>query len=255
MANVDSIHLDRLGEVSIKEQAGEIVEIVRGAIVTIATAGGYVATRILDAENVPQVGDAVISTLPLLKLEDRELDYINDTKDGRAVFKLTLTYRLQRETAAFPLRGGTTLQQVTTQVDRMGAQITVSHQGDTQGGEVSVMDTQGSMEFETVEATNDPSSIAKEWVKHVNISLWNGDEAGRWLITDATWDIKNSSSDPRTYKFKWQMEYNANGHKPSVAYKDPQTNKMPDGLVDGTGIKDVDWYEDAEFNDKFPLDT
>ena len=151
---------------------------------------------------------------------------------------------------------GGSLNQVTTQKDVFGNQITVSHTFDqadadgnittttkTQGGEVEVQVPATVFQYVRREPIS-PGILSLEYVGKINGSFFAGADAGKWLCTR----IEGQSDDGgQTYTVTYEFQKNDDGWDATVLYIDPDTGRPPIGLVEGEGIKTVQVYRMADF--------
>ena len=232
--------------ITISERAGIIREVKRKAI----KAGSWTTipgafTVVAADTNIPVVGDTLTLDGQTLYLEDRDFTI----KDGKFI-EIEMTYRRQ-EVDEFTFRGSTALQQITTQFDSGGNQISVSHNGVTQGGSVDVLAPGSTLELEFVTASASPGSVSTDWTGKVNSATWQGGAAGTWICTSVNFEPVDQVAATPKYRFNFTFEYRDDGWDPSVVFIDPETGEPPDGLVDGTGVKTVTYYATKDFNTPF----
>lgn len=246
-------------ETEIVERFGEIVEATTVDYPQIPKTQSFAREAIIDAideAGVAKPGDPLdVNVAPNVKVVERRARIVGLSPDGNFVtVRVEIHYEQQRpETEQdFALRGGATLTQIETSRDRDGNLITVEHEGDEQTARVTVPAIQGNFEREVELQTNDPDDVVAEWVNHVNSTTFRGAPAGHWLCSNVTYDLLDRTTIPKTYRFVFAFERadKAEGHVYTVAYEDENGN-IPPGLVEGQGIKDVDWHFAADFGQIF----
>lgn len=241
-----SLVIDLNETITITERAGIIREVKRKAIKT-GTWGTIPAavTAIAGDAGIPVVGNPLTMEGQTVYLEDRDI-----TIKSRSIIEIEMTYRRQEEDE-FTFRGSTSLQQITTQFALNGDQITVSHNGVTQGGSVDVLAPGSTLELEFVTASASPGSVSTDWTGKVNSDTWQGGAAGTWICMNVTFDPVDLTAATPKYRFTFSFEYREDGWDPTVVFIDPETGEPPDGLVDGTGVKTVVSYATKDFNTPF----
>lgn len=254
MATVLSERL--VDNLSVSEVAGQIVEYRRVLYVRNIAATNHPAamTEVLTAAGMPDVGHTVTINGDDVVLEEREV-----TIDRDRSASVVCTYRRQ-ETTQPTYRGGTALEQVTSELDRDGNQITVEDSnGIIQGGEINVLSPQSTLVAEVIESTNIPGTLSSQWAGYVNELAWNGGQPGQWLCESADFEPVDMTAIPKKWRFTYVFRRKRASetdlepaHQPSVYFVDPETNRPPDGLVADVGYKRVNWYPAREFGSKFP---
>lgn len=149
------------------------------------------------------------------------------------------------------LRGGASLEEIETQIDRDGNQITVSHNDKTQGGVIRPLMPRRELHAEWTNQSMFPGALVDAYVGKTNLSEWQGGPPGTWLCTELTFDPANVDKTPVLYRFNGsfrQKDDDGSGHNPQVVFIDPETGQPPTGLVAGVGFKTIPWYLFAEFN-------
>lgn len=244
-----TVTLDILqGSISVSESAGIITSAKRTALVSgnwssLSAAAG----DILSDANLPAVGHKITINGQDLHLEDRDVRLIDG---GDAEVELAYKRRDTPETMQY--RIGTSVEQVTTQLDREGNPITVTHNGVTQGGEISADDSLTVLEAEFVTQSATPGTVVATWGNKVNSTAWMGGAPGEWRVTHASAELVDSTTSPHPeYRFRFQFTHRAGGWQPAVAFVDPETGNPPPGLVAGTGYKTVNHYHEIDFNTVF----
>lgn len=253
MATQPRIYIDLVRDVFLTEHAGETVEARRLMVLVGVSDRPSIMENSKMFPQLPLPGDVLNArTDPEMILEDRAFRVVSwDEATGTAKVRVEMIYRRQR-TDLTPQRGGTALEQITSEVDKNGAAITVEHGGVTQGGHITVLTPRSTYSTESIEETDDPERVVLRWLGKINSVAWHNGHPKTWLIVRADWELADAFSDPPVYHFTWEMEYRREKWDPiTVAYKDPQTGERPVGLVEGTGLKDINWYDAVSFTAKF----
>jgi len=167
--------------------------------------------------------------------------------------------------STFIFSGGTSLVQITTQVDIYGNLIEVAHtfpaeadpdySGQTkfQGGDVPVMIPQTTLTCVGRLPVDFPDEISRYWTGSYNSQFWAGSPAYTWLCTRCDFVGKDLALNRQHYwEFTWEFQHNPQTWIPIAIYTDPRSGKPPADLVYGTGYKEVEWYGLIDFNELFP---
>jgi hypothetical protein len=260
-----TIHL--IESVRWQEQEGKVVEIQDAAIVSDIPAVHQGDEEIIQAAlahtSMPVFGDSH-PKIAALKLVDRSA-----RSRGVATVSVDLTYRLPGAEvqppagAQFMVSGGSAVEQIETELDRDGVQVTVQHNGDTQGGTITPLEARDVLTLEAPQQqTVNPWFLARDWVNRVNDGPFAFDpdpEAYRkWLITNISFELIDPNTTPWTYRYRYELRHNEHGHDPQIVYIDPATGRPPPGLVvwlgdpsdpawDTAGAKIVPWHEEKDF--------
>ena len=250
-----SVKSDIIQNVSIHEQFGEIVEAVNRHKVTIPKTGGQgLFFRALAEAGVPQPGESLNSDYEDVRVEERSIDGIPSIGQSEATVFVDVVYRLQRPETdqGFPVRGGSSLQQIVTQVDREGLPIEVEYNDNKKRAELSVLSPNGNHMRNITIATNSPDNIVAEWINTVNSSPWRGKGAGHWLVQSVMYEIVDRNASPKKYRFDFEFEQasSPDGWTYTVAYKD-ENGDIPQDIIDGVGIVDVIWHPEKDFTTLF----
>jgi len=245
----------------VTEEFGEIVEAVMVHVVGPMNASsiGHLFAQAAVAPGIPQPGDWLDGTyFPNVRCEIRTPRVIS--WDGAAGnVRMECVFRLQRppQEAQYPLRGGSTLNQVTTKKDRNDVPIVLEwYNPDTEKTEVTVPDVtvqeiHGHFYREIVEQTDNPDAIVAEWVSHVNAADWRlpGD-MGEWLCSDVQYELIDRYAQPKRYRFQFEFERQPGGWVYTVRLVN-KDGVVPDDLIEGVGIKDIEWHWPKDFSTKF----
>lgn len=243
---------DLVQENTLVEEYGELTEALRVFLVTGVTgvdAGAAMASALVTI-GIPVVGDSISVSFPNCRVERRTARLVGQN-GSTATVRVDVEYRLQRPEAeaATALRGGASLNQVRTQVDRDGEPITLTYAGETIRAEVDVLDARNHFSTEFVKMVASPEAYAGAYVNHVNNDEFRGDPIGTWLCTNCDWEMVNPNTDPNpTYRFSFEFEKRDGGHVYTVAWKD-EDGTIPEDVVEGEGIKDIDWHQASAFGD------
>ena len=148
-----------------------------------------------------------------------------------------------------PIRISGAVSATETEVDKSGSTITVSHGGESQGGTIRANEAAMQLAFDMAVETYTPTDVIVAWQNKINSADWFGGSPGVWLCTRVNVQPIQESSTPPRWKFTFEFQAKPYpGWQPWVRYIDPETGKPPVGLVDGTGYKQVQHYDEADFN-------
>ena len=227
---------------------GGVIDEARVTYQVQGLSGDWVARAhaALTATGIPQPGDDPGGQGANLYVARREVSF---AEEDASVAYVEVVYRTKgQEELSYTLHGGARMDHIETRVDRLGNEITVTHNGDTQGAAVSVRIPATSMQatgITQLAVGGIPLDIVFDWTGAINNAEWYGGAAGTWLITGVTfepYDIAN-----RRWRFTFHIQHNIDGHQPHVWYIDTETGHPPANL-DDTGYGIVDWYPEANFN-------
>lgn len=251
--------IDLLENVRWKEVQGQVTEISRLALVhgnlSGADIGGVaiaesVVAEALNHPDMPQPGveHEVVAGLFL----DERVPIIRD----RTIIKIELRYK--RPGGADPTppgmawvpSGGAGLEEIETQFDRNGEQITVFHDREL-GGTIHPLMPRPELTFDWTEQADIPGQLVIDFVGKTNLETWQLGLPGTWLCMSVFFDIVNASTIPVTYKYSMKFRYKDDGTgagwNPQVIFIDPETGEPPTGLVEGVGYKVIPWYIQVSF--------
>ena len=251
-----------------REKDGKVIEIVRLAILTGASVepighgseptgeGGIrtFETSLLGALNF--IGLPAASTVhplvPGLFLRERLPTALSPTIIQVQLIYRPLTFSIPPPGESSTVSGGTSLEQVTTQKDFDGNDLFVTHQGDKQGGEVSVMVPRGEISFRRIDQCFSPGSITRAFVGKVNNTAppWDlGAEVRTWLCTDISFDLVDRNLVPPAYDFSFTFRFRPETYDATFHYV-TEEGKPPVPLITGgmnPNIKTVALYGEADF--------
>ena len=156
------------------------------------------------------------------------------------------------------------LQQIQTQNDVNGAQVTVSHtfgasdpdypsETEVRGGFLNVTEPQMGIEITGIVAVDYPQLVVLDWVNKVNSDTWVGLAPGVWLCQSVEFTMNDQTASPRLWDFRFEFQAKRDGWQPTVIYIDERYGVPPPDLVANTGYKQVDWYLSRPFNELFPV--
>ena len=177
---------------------------------------------------------------------------------GKGQFRVALVYKDQGELddpADQSIEVGTSLRSEMTNRDLDGSLIEVRYGGKKQSGEVAIDTPASTMRVHRTESAN-PQYKSAYYTGAVNSTAFA--LAHPHMNTPGSWRcnlILGSSSDGgRSWEVDYEFEYDVAGWEEEVAYLDPETGRIPDGVIDGDGatqaaaIKTVKKYEALDFN-------
>lgn len=149
------------------------------------------------------------------------------------------------EVEDFVIQVGTTLEQAQVNTDSTGEPITVEYDGKTQGCMVSIGVPKSSAVIESVEAVS-PADLSRDYVGKVNSVGWAVDgsaEARTWRCDSI---VGTSTDRGETFKVRREYSYDPDTFDQRVVYIDPDTGRPPSDVVEGTGAKKVQVYEEVD---------
>lgn len=253
MATVYGALLDQL---TLREEDNVRIELVRKFIIKGLTQGDSGALKEALADpGVPAFGSTT-SDYPELLVTDRQAE-IHPHDPTKAIITVTSKPAWRTE-YFFAFEGSSTLQQKQTQNDGWGDQIYTEHTFDVfdpdwpsqtryQGGDVSVLAPQATLQTVGIVGASFPDWVAKQWIGFINSTWWRGDPAYTWMCTRVDWREHDLSSNPAYYKFFFEFQHDPQSWIPQVVYIDPRTGKPPTGIILGEGAKYVDYYPARDF--------
>lgn len=165
----------------------------------------------------------------------------------------------QGDAASFPvrIRVSSAVQGVTTNVDKNGALLSVSHilQQQEQGtGKVHTQNIQqvGTVEIQrpatvvsiTRQELGNPAPIAAAYTGFVNRLAFMGAAAREWLCTS----IEGESNDgEQSYTVTYTFTNKPGSWDATITAIDPATGQPYPNLIEGVGIRDVSLYPEKDF--------
>lgn len=239
-------------ESTMTEENGEIVSAVAVYFVT-----GITASPILDAalntSGIPQPGDTLNASNENLKVKSRVPTIVGITESFLYTVRVDVSYELDRPEAevTYSLRGGASLNQIETEKDRSGNPIELTYGSLTVRATITPLSVQGNFQCEIVETTDDPDGIVSQYINHTNAAAFRGKPIGTWLCTHVEYEPRDLSNPAnREYRFAYEFSYKEEGWKYTVAYKGDD-GYIPEDVVEGTGIKTIEWHPSVDFALKF----
>lgn len=146
----------------------------------------------------------------------------------------------------FELSFSSTAVRVDATKDKDGNQITVQHDGVTKGAVAQVTDVERTLTAVGREIGLDIDTVQETFVNRVNTTEWRGSAAGTWLCTN----IEGVTGDDGvTWETRYSFQYRSDGWQPEVVFTNDETGDPETNLVSGEGIKTVQWYSSADFNE------
>jgi hypothetical protein len=163
--------------------------------------------------------------------------------------RVALNYERKGEAGlSYSPEGGATLVSIASAVDALGNQVTVSHGGQTQGGEIQVEYPISTIRMAGLIATSFPWVTSHQWVGRLNAKPWGAASAGVWKCIAADYIEIDQTEGNETYHFSFEFQADFLGHQPQIWYIDPSTGKPPAALVSGVGYKTIAWFPSRDFN-------
>lgn len=265
------VDVDRLDVLETKEKDGHLERLVLVAQVRNIEDTDYTALMTaLNAGSVPQYGDHlndVWSDIDYdMVVKERNVKMIDSTTARVEIIYLNEIINPPQDLDD-PRSGVVegevrcSVQQKTSNLDRDGNQITVTHtypsddpnhpdETITQGGEIQYFEAQRSVFIQGKKATSAPWLIANIIVGSVNESAWSGEAARTWLCTSCNWKLLNiPASGTEEYLMSFEFQFDADTWDPTVVFIDDVTGKPPADLIEGTGYKTIEKLYSSDFDD------
>ena len=245
------------------EQEGVIISLTREYLVTgLTNTYGDPRTlqEALNEAGVPQLGASAPGNTNL-KVWSRD---VRPETDSPTKAVIIVQYKTVADYAnSFIFSIGSSIQQTQTDVDRLGNRISLSYTypGDYEPNPdlagktfTTAINESVTVPHMTLTATGSlyvdyPNQIALEWLNTVNSTYWAGAPAGYWLCTNCAARGRDIGfGRPHLWEFDWTFEYKPDSWNVVAKIRDPQTGNVPDDVIDGVGVKTVDWYRTKNFN-------
>lgn len=256
---------DLVNTVNVVEQEGVTISMTRVFMVTGLTPTGLPTPHVqaFGTSGVPQHGDTAPGNTNL-KVHQRSYEMVRDTPSAAMV---TVDYKTVADWAnSFIFSGGSSIQQRQTDVDRLGNRIQLSWtypadypdeqlRGQVYTTAINESVTESNL---TLTATGSlyvdyPNEVALDWTNKVNATFWAGAAPYYWKCAACNFRGRDTGlGRAHLWEFDWTFEYNPQSWAIVAKIRDPATGNVPDDVVDGTGIKSVDWYYTKDFNERFP---
>lgn len=242
--------MDLIENARVRETDGIPIEVVRVALISGLQGGITSIPEALYNQGpaLPLPG-SVHPSLRFSNLFLRERQLV--AREGTIV-QLEMYYR-RRDVHETPpgfnsvISGGTSLEQIETEKDRDGNQITVEHQGRKQGGRIHPLMPRRELHFERVETSQTPGSITDAYVGKVNLGVYQGGAEGTWLCTDIKFTLADITQPIPTWNFRYDFRHKGEGHDPDVWYVEADTGEPGVDLIEFVGKKKIPWYLTANF--------
>lgn len=259
---------DLTTDISLVEDRGAVIQLTRRMMVTdLSGTDPQVLQEALDvggmpAENTSPTGyDNLLLVKRTVRIIDGnpkkatvDLEYVSKADAGRN----------------FKFSGSTSVRQITTSFDLNGRLLTVSHtypdddpdfagRTDTQVAEVEIFAPQTTLIATNIVAADYPHAISSQWTGVLNSKSWAGGAPFTWMITRIDFSQHNEAVSPVEWEFTYEFQFDRTTHLPVIFYIDQRTGRAPDGLVPGTGWKQLNGlgqpgvYLTGDFNRDFPV--
>ncbi len=256
---------DRINTINVVDQEGVTVGMTRQFLVTELTPTGLPTPNdqaLYLTSGVPQHGDAAPGNTNL-RVWQRTYTMAQDTPTAAII---DVEYKTVADYAnSFIFSGGSSIQQKQTDVDFFGNRIALSYTypagypNTELAGETLTpsIDETVTVPHLTMTATGSlyvdyPNQIALDWINTINSTVWAGAPPGYWLCTACNFRGRDVGlGRAHLWEFDWTFEFNPESWYVIAKYRSPDTGKVPDDVVDGVGVKAVDWYRPKNFNEIF----
>lgn len=252
---------DLIGTYNVVEQEGVVMSMTRRFIANGLTPTGIPTPDVqaFTASGMPQHGDSAPGNTNL-KVRQREYNMVQDTPTAGYV---DVQYATVADWAnSFVFSVGSSIQQRQTDVDRLGNRIQLSWtypsdypdeqlRGQVYTTAINETVTESNM---TLTATGSlyvdyPNQIALDWTNKVNSTFWAGAPPYFWKCAQCNARGRDIGlGRAHLWEFDWVFEYHPQSWAIVAKIRDPQTGNVPDDVVNGVGIKTVDWYYTKDFN-------
>lgn len=249
-----ALTIDILEGVRWREEKGVVKEVSRLAVVSGLTLGPDAEQAVAQALNhvdMPKPGDSHPLVVGLF-LADR-FPVARDPTIMQVELRYKIPGLIDQPPPGEPwtLSGGAALEEIETQLDRDGNQVTVEHQGVVQGVRIRPLMPREELNAEWTGQSTTPGQVVRAYVGKTNELTWQGWLPGSGLCMSITFDPIDVTQSPPLYRFNAsfrQKDDDGSGHDPQVVFIDPESGEPPPGLVAGVGYKTVPWYIRADFN-------
>lgn len=213
----------------------------------------------LSDSNVPSSGDAAPGNTNLVCHRRT----VRPVQDSPTKCYVICEYKTVADWAnSFVFSGGSQTSQIQTDVDFYGNRIALSY---TYPNDYPVTELRGEVyttsinetvnqTFTTLTATGSlfvtyPNEISETWSNTVNSTFWAGAPAYYWRCSDCQFSGRDIGfGRPHLWEFTWTFEKNPQSWAVVAKIIDPNTGRVPDDVIQGTGVKTVDWYRTLDFN-------
>lgn len=154
----------------------------------------------------------------------------------------------------FVISGSASVEQIETELDRQGNQITVEHPfpgGVVQGGRITPLEARSEISLQQRAQSSDPFSFSETWTNSVNTGGFFYDTNAQprtWLFARVGFTLLDADTMPfPTWEFRFDLRKNPDGWDPQVVFHDPETGEAPPGLVPDEGFKTIPWHFAIDF--------
>lgn len=257
-----TVYIDRIDDLSARERAGVINRLVRRARVRGVSGIDYRNLfSALQQAGIPAHGSSP-SGAPNLVLVERNPTIVDDkTIDVELVYEHAANRSQDFDNPVYGFVVGEAsacVNQTTTNRDKNGDAVELQHtyaaddpdfgrQTKKQGGSFTLMQPQGRVSYRGLKQSRFPWIMAQALIGTVNSDGWNGGAQGTWMCTNVSW--KPYDTTLSRYEIILEFQHNPDGWNPDVVFIDERSGKPPVGLVDGEGVKTVERYVLANFQE------
>lgn len=98
-----------------------------------------------------------------------------------------------------------------------------------------------------------PRTLEKLMLGAVNSEPFLGDPVKTWICSDVRWHFIGREEDTgfNRYEMQFEFQYNDDTWEYPVVFIDPETNRPPEGLVEGVGKKTIAYHNEIDFHAQF----
>ena len=259
-----AIKIDTTETMEVRETEGIVDYLRRGFLVSVE--GSYTDSQVmwecLVHPGLPNAADYAPGNTNLRCLGRQVRLLRNSTHQAEVICEYTPIGKSQ---GLFIFSGGTSLAQASTQVDRFGNQISVSHtwpeddedfplKTHIQGLDMNVLQPQTTLQASGQLQVAYPDWVSRLWTGSMNSSVWAGAAPCEWMCTRVDFSpLDVGWGRLRQWQFTFEFQHCITGWIPQTWFIDQRTGKPPVGIIPGIGIKSVDWYGLLDFNYLFPI--
>lgn len=246
MANGTVIY-DLIEDAEAMEEAGEFLTCNRTFTVEVPNTG-RVGDAFHDAANdsrIPKCGDELSDYYPNIKCERRSCSLAGYSATGMVRVKVRCEYGLQRPSDdPLSVSGDSTLNQIKITKDRNGSYVGVTHDGEFKQVPVTVLQARHGFSIQMTEYTDDPETLRRSWINHINTDNWKGGAPKEWLVARVAYQLVNRTTDPLTYVFTYEFDCKPGGHVYAAGLYDDDGTLITQG-------SEIAWHPEREFTTKF----
>ena len=266
------VHLDKIETLSMNERWGVIVAMERQATVTGLTGTTWETLYdVLDEAGVPTKGSYLDNDRGShLIVTDRNVRMVDQDKAlvdivygkfndrGQRLFwdptevsvrnmsgKMTASV-VQKETNLYRPDGTGEQTEITVEHTYPSDDPDYANRTITQSGVITVMMPGRTMTVQGLKNLLSPWVLAENLIGSVNKKTWLGQPPHTWMCTEVMWEFRDEGN----YFMEFQFQHDPDTWNPTVVFIDDRTGRPPEGLVEGTGYKNIRYHREVDFVQK-----